>query len=102
MTGYLLTFYIEQNQTHQHQSLGNWLMALARDTGLKGATLFPASQGFGANHRLHAAHFFELADQPMAVVMALSAEEKEMILQKIQQESLHIFYTLVPADYGFS
>ncbi len=102
MNGYLLTFYIEQNRMHNHQSLSNWLLDLARDTGLRGATIVPASQGFGATHRLHAAHFFELADQPLMVLMALNAEEKDQIMQKIRQESLHIFYTLVEAKFGLS
>ena len=37
--------------------------------------LVAATEGFGHHRRIHSAHFFELADQPVEVIMAVTAAE---------------------------
>jgi PII-like signaling protein len=100
MKGYQLTFYTQQDRTHGGSSLAEWLLNCAREQGAMGGTLFTAESGFGHDRRLHSAHFFELADQPVCVVMAVDAEACERMLKTIRQAALDVFYVKVPIEYG--
>jgi PII-like signaling protein len=75
---------------------------LAKEMGLGGATLIPASEGFGHHRRIHSAHFIELTDQPLEVVMILSTEESERLFERLDREGLRLFYAKTPAQYGMT
>jgi PII-like signaling protein len=62
MNGYQITFFTQQDKRHHGKPLADWLIHLAKDIGLPGATLIAGSEGFGHHRRMHSAHFFELAD----------------------------------------
>ncbi|SUD45509.1 MAG: putative ACR [Pseudomonas shahriarae] len=64
MKGFLVVFFTQQNRRYQGKMLGEWIVDLAKEMGLRGATLSTGIEGFGHTGRLHSAHFFELADQP--------------------------------------
>ena len=102
MQGYKLTFYTQQDRCHKGQTLGKWLVHSARKLGIGGATLIGAAEGYGHDKRLRAANFFELADQPIEVTMALSETEAEQLFARIKSEGLNIFYVLSPIEYGMS
>jgi PII-like signaling protein len=72
MNGYQLTFFTEQNRRHGHQALSEWLMACTKSLGIRGVTGFMAEEGFARHGRLHSAHFFELADQPVEITMIVT------------------------------
>ena len=61
MKGYQLSFITTQAHRHAGRSLAEWLVHVAKEMGLAGATVIPASEGFGKHGRIHSAHFFELA-----------------------------------------
>ena len=100
MNGYQVTFFTEQNQRHKGKPVGEWLIQLARELGLRGATLLPAEEGFGHRGRLHSAHFFELADQPLEVVMALTVEETDRLFARLEAEGAHLFYVKAAVEFG--
>jgi len=100
MQGCQVTFFTQQNARHGGKPVGEWLIQLARDMGLRGATLLPAEEGFGAHGRLHAARFFELAEQPMQIVMALSEEETQRLFARLDAEGVHLFYVKAPVEFG--
>jgi PII-like signaling protein len=102
MQGFQLTFYTQQNRRHAGHPLGEWLIATARSLGLRGATLSTAQEGFGHHGRLHAAHFFELADQPIAVTLAVSADEADRFFERLRQEQLDLFYVRIPIEFGMT
>lgn len=102
MQGYQLSFFTQQDRRHGALPLGEWLLQEARRLGIRGATLSPASQGFGHDHVLHAAHFFELADRPLQITMAVSTDEAEALLRRLAEEKLRIFYTKTPVEFGFT
>ncbi|MGC9561284.1 DUF190 domain-containing protein [Brachymonas sp. M4Q-1] len=91
--GYQLQFYTTASRMHHGTPVARWLMELARELGAPGATLLAGAEGFGHDDRMHASHFFELADEPQIVSMALPADRAETLLQRIGQEGLHVFYT---------
>ena len=74
-------FFTQQNRTHGGKPLAHWLVEPARALGIGGATLIGASEGFGHHRRIHSAHLIELADQPVEVLMAVTAEEAERCLR---------------------
>lgn len=100
MKGYQITFFTQQDRRHGHKPLAEWLMLTARDLGIRGATIVAASESFGHDRRIHSAHFFELAEQPQEIVMAVSEEEAERLFELLTKESVHVFYVKSPVEFG--
>ena len=100
MQGFQLTFFTQQDRSHQGKPLAHWLLEEARAMGVAGATLLAASEGFGHQGRIHAAHFVELADQPLELVMAVTAEQADRLFEKLELEEIRIFYVKSPIEFG--
>lgn len=102
MQGYQLTFFTQQDRKHGGSLLGDWLVQEARHLGVGGATLIAAAEGFGHGGKLHSAHFFELADQPIEVTMALSETDTERLFQRLHEEKINVFYVKAPIEFGMT
>jgi PII-like signaling protein len=100
MKGYQVTFFTQQDRRHRGKPLAKWLVQLASELGLRGATLIPASEGIGHDHRLHSAHFFELAEQPLLIIMAVTSEEADRLFGRLQAEEVRIFYVKTVVEFG--
>ena len=100
MNGYQITFFTQQDRRHHGKPLAQWLLQLVDELQLRGATLLSAGEGVGAHHRLHAAHFFELADQPVAVLMAVTEDEAARLFERLKKENVDVFYVKTPAEFG--
>lgn len=59
-----------------------------------------AIEGFGHTGRLHSAHFFELADQPIEVRLALTEEESARLFERLEDEDIALFYIKTPIEFG--
>jgi PII-like signaling protein len=100
MQGYQIIFFTQQDRTHAGKPLCEWLICLARELGLPGATLFAAAEGYGHSGKLHSAHFFELADQPQAILMLATEEQADLLFASIRAEQLQLFYVKSAAEFG--
>ena len=100
MNGYQITFFTVQDHRHKGKPVGDWLVNLAQELGLRGATLVAGSEGFGHHRRIHSAHFFELADQPMEVMMVANEEESERLFERLKAEGINLFYVKSPVEFG--
>ncbi|WP_027214644.1 DUF190 domain-containing protein [Burkholderia sp. WSM2232] len=100
MNGYQITFFTQHDRRHRGKLLADWLVNLAGELGLRGATVIPASEGIGHHHRVHSAHFFELADQPLSVVMAMTSEEARTLFERLRAEGVHLFYVKTAVEFG--
>jgi PII-like signaling protein len=100
MNGYQITFFTQQNKRHHGKSLGEWLVMLAKEMKLPGATLIAGSEGFGHHRRIHSAHFFELADQPQEIQMAVTHEDAARLFARLKAEGVHLFYVKTPVEFG--
>ena len=100
MIGYQITFFTQQNHRHKGKPVGEWLVHLAKDMGLRGATLRAGGEGFGHHRRIHSAHFFELADQPVEVVMAINQDEADRLFERLKAEGVHLFYVKTAVEFG--
>ena len=60
------------------------------------------SEGFGHDRKIRSAHFFELADQPIEVTMAVSGGEADRLFARLQDEEINIFYIKTPIEFGMT
>jgi uncharacterized protein len=102
MQGFQLSFFMQQGHEHRGKPLAHWLIERTRSMGIGGATLFAASEGYGHHRRLHSAHFVDLADQPLEVVMAVTPEEADRVFAMLRDEELKLFYCKTPVEFGMS
>jgi len=100
MQGYQLEFFMEQSKRRGHQPQYEWLLDLARKQGIAGATVLMGAMGFGHHSRMHSAHFFELADQPVLVTMVVREEEASALFAILEQENVQLFYVKMPVEFG--
>ncbi len=100
MNGYQITFFTQQDKRHLGKPLGEWLVLLAREMDLPGATLISGSEGFGQARHIHSARFFELADQPQEVQVVVSDEQSSRLFARLQAEGVHVFYVKTPVEFG--
>ena len=101
MNGYQITFFTQQDRRHHGKPLADWLLELAEEMDFRGATLIPATEGIGHHHRVHSARFFELSDQPIAVVMALTRDEADQLFERLRTEGVKVFYVKTAVEFGF-
>ena len=52
------------------------------------------------DRRIHSVHFIELSDQPLEVVMAVTAEEADRLFARLKSEKIRIFYSKTPVEFG--
>ena len=100
MKGYQVTFFTRQDQRHNKKPMTEWLVGTARELGIRGVTVLAASEGFGHHKRVHSAHFFELADQPLEIVLAMSDAECEQLFAHLNKEGVHLFYVKSAVEFG--
>ncbi|WP_122857174.1 DUF190 domain-containing protein, partial [Pseudomonas viridiflava] len=92
MKGFLVTFFTQQNRRYQGKMLGDWVVDLAKEMGLRGATLSTGIEGFGHTGRLHSSHFFDLTDQPTEIRMAITEDESERLFVRLELEEVSEFH----------
>jgi PII-like signaling protein len=100
MQGFQITFFTQQDHRHKGKPVADWLVHLAQELGLRGATLIAGGEGFGQRGRIHSARFFELADQPQEVLMAATAEEADRLFDRLKTEGVKLFYVKTPVEFG--
>jgi len=101
MKGFQLTFLTLQSRKHPNgEHLSHWLIGFAKKLGIQGVTVIKASQGVGRDGTIHSDTFFELADEPLEVVMNVSEELCESLFKALSQEKLELFYTKTPIEFG--
>ena len=100
MNGYQLTFYTEQNRHHGHHSVTEWLLHEAKQLGIHGATVINCAEGTGHAGAHHAAHMLNLGDQPVQVILAVTEDEADRMLDAIKAEHVHVFFTRSPIEFG--
>ena len=100
MNGFQITFFTRQDRRHAGKPMGEWLLGLIKAQGLRGASLHSGGESFGPDRRVHSAHFFELADQPIEVLVAATADETTRLFDALIAEKVHLFYVKTAVEYG--
>lgn len=100
MKGYQITFFTQEGRRHGHTPMAEWLLHVARECGASGCTLVSGREGFGHAGALHSAHFFELADQPQAVMVSADEATCARLFARIDNEDVALSYVKVPVEFG--
>jgi PII-like signaling protein len=100
MKGFLVTFFTKQDERHGHAHLHEWLMRSAQAMGIEGSTAVMAAEGYGHHGRRHSMHFFELADQPLEVQMAMTEDQARRFFALLAQEGVEVFYVKAEVEFG--
>ena len=101
MQGSFLRFYTRENQRHDGQLVWEWLLEEANRIGVRGGSAFKAMAGFGRDHVLHEAQFFELAGTlAVEIEFIVTNEEAQALLDLLAREGLRLFYARIPAEFG--
>ena len=100
MNGFQISFFTQQSRSHHGKPLADWLVHLAKELKLHGATLIPASEGFGHRGRIHSVHFLELSDQPLEVLLVVTEAEAERLFVRLRAEGVHLFYVKTAVEFG--
>lgn len=101
MKGFQLIFSTLQSRKHPNgEHISHWLVKVSEELGIKGITILHASQGIGRDGKLHSAAFFELADEPLEIIMNVNEAECERLFALLSGEKLGLFYTKTAIEYG--
>ncbi len=102
MDGYRIVFSTLRNRKHGNMLVYEWLVKAAKELEIDGVTVINASEGYGRDKTIHSAGFFELAEQPIEVVMLANEQKSNELFAKIKNEGLSIFYAKSKAEFGFT
>ncbi|NNP68200.1 DUF190 domain-containing protein [Acinetobacter sp. Ac_5812] len=100
MNGFLLSFYTAQNRTYQGQPMSEWLLAVAKQMNLLGATVLAGMEGVDHHGLFHSASFFELADRPVQIQFAVSNQQATELLDYLNDKEISLFYVKTPIEFG--
>ncbi len=75
-SGQLLRIFIGEDDKHEGIPLYEWIVNIARESGIAGATVLRGLEGFGAHSRLHTAKILRLSGDLPIVVEIIDAPEK--------------------------
>jgi PII-like signaling protein len=100
MNGYQITFFTHQDRRHKGKQMGEWLLGLVNELGLRGASVHSGGESFSRGGRVHSAHFFELADQPVEVLVAVTSEQSVRLFERLRAEKVHLFYVKTQVEFG--
>ncbi|WP_436898884.1 DUF190 domain-containing protein [Acinetobacter gyllenbergii] len=100
MNGFLLSFYTAQNRTYQGQMMSEWLLSVAKQMNLRGATVLAGLEGVDHQGLFHSASFFELADRPIQIQFAVSNQQATELLDYLNDKEISLFYVKTPIEYG--
>lgn len=100
MKGSQLTLYAA-NQSHRvrRMTVVDWILDEVKRAGIVGATVTEISEGVGATGKYHAARFFELADQPVAVTVIADDTRIDTLLATLRASGVRLLYTRAPIEY---
>lgn len=100
MQGYQITFYTQQDRTHGHEPLAQWLLAQAQSLGIRGATLSGSLEGLDHRGRIHAINMFDFGDQPVQLTLVVSEVENQRLFNYLGSSGVQVFYTRSPVEFG--
>ncbi|MGN5763448.1 DUF190 domain-containing protein [Acinetobacter calcoaceticus] len=100
MNGFLITFYTAQNRSYQGQPISEWLLAVAKQMSLRGATVLAGLEGVDHQGLFHSASFFELADRPMQIQFAVTEQQATELLSYLNAKEISLFYVKTPIEFG--
>ena len=98
--GSQLTLYTSRKHKKGHKSAVSWIIDAARAQGVFGVTVLEGYEGLDVHGKMHAAHFFDLADEPAVVLIVADEPSIDALLVTLEAGGVELFYTRTAIDYG--
>jgi PII-like signaling protein len=76
-----------------------WILDEARRASIQGATVVEIAEGVDVNGKYHAARFFELAEQSVAVTIVAGDDPVDQLLARLHEGGIRLFYTRGAIEY---
>lgn len=100
MKGSQLTLYAAtQSHRRDHLTVVDWIFEEIRKIGIVGVTVVEVTEAVDMHGKYHAARFFELADQPVAVTVVAEDAQIDALLENLRNGGVSLFYTRGPIEY---
>ncbi|WP_110673947.1 DUF190 domain-containing protein [Salinicola sp. RZ23] len=99
-SGYEVTFIVPESRRHEGKRVVDLVTDTAEAHGITRMTWRRDVEGVGEDGRMHAAHFFELADQPVELIYALGEEAAERFIDAIEATGAPVFCLCRPVHFG--
>ncbi|CAB3746626.1 DUF190 domain-containing protein [Paraburkholderia solisilvae] len=101
MKGSQLTVYADSRCVRtNHMTVVQWVLDETAKAGIQGATVIEASESIDRHGKYHAARFFELVDQPVAITVAADESRIDTLLERLRQCEITLFYTRSPVEFA--
>lgn len=100
--GSLLRIFIGESDRYQGKPLYEWLVMMARERGLAGATVLRGIMGYGLRSRIHTTKVLRLSqDLPIVVEIVDTESNLEQFLEQIDEAVKEGLATLEKARIRF-
>jgi PII-like signaling protein len=96
---HLTVFAANQSRRKNHMPVADWIVDEVKKAGILGVTVIEAAEAIDARGKYHAARFFELIDQPVAVTVAADDAHIDALLESLKRGGVPLFYTRCPVEY---
>lgn len=98
--GFEVMFMAPRSQRHHGKPVLDAVIAIAKAHDIHRYTRRIDAEGTGKTGRTHAAHFFELADEPEEVLFVLGTHRTHELLSAVRAESMHVFCVCRAIEFG--
>lgn len=102
MKGSQVTFYTYYGRAYQNHNVPEYLMALAAELALPGATVSSGLMGVGQHGETHSKTWLDDSDEPVQITFIASPEQEAQLLERLEQADIKIFYTRTAVEFGYS
>jgi PII-like signaling protein len=101
MKGSQLTLYAA-NQRHRKlkKTVVDWVLDEIAQAGIHGATVTDVLEGIDANGRYHSSRFFELIDQPVAIMAAAGDAQIDALMANLKTAGVPLFFIRCPIEFA--
>lgn len=100
--GHLLRIFIGESDKHKGIPLYEWIVKMAKENGLAGATVIRGLEGFGAHSRIHTSKILRLSeDLPIIIEIVDTLEKIENFIPLIDDSIKEGLATVEKVDIRF-
>ncbi|MDX1803401.1 MAG: DUF190 domain-containing protein [Alcanivorax sp.] len=98
--GYEVIFIAPQNRRHHGKLVTDLVIEEAEKIDLHRVTKRSDLEGTGHSGHTHAAHFFELADQPIELIYLLDEASADALIKAVDAAGIPVFCVKWQAAFG--
>ncbi|SPJ32467.1 DUF190 domain-containing protein [Kushneria phyllosphaerae] len=99
-SGYEVIFIVTESSRYNGKRIYDLVTETAGELGITRMTRRSDVEGVGEDGRLHSAHFFELADQPIELMYAMGEEEADRFITAVEDTGAPVFCICRPVHFG--